>query len=175
MRYKRVYLQLEKQSMSDTNNFNASPEQVIRSVLADLRMRGLSYHDIAATTGYSYQTIANMFSSKKTYFTLKQANRFAVYGYSKEFLMFGEGTLLSITKPHTPFAIWNKFVPDNLKLHYLMIAFETMAYYRGDGVMRKLYTLFSIAWTSEDRVAAEKAFLDAIAILHKITEESGPF
>lgn len=71
-----------------------TPEEVLKSVSTDFKLRGVT-HDVAAEKmGYgSKQTLSNLLSSKK-YLSGYQAKRFnEAFGYNMEYLMSGEGEL----------------------------------------------------------------------------------
>lgn len=69
-------------------------EEVLRSVSADLKLRGVTHESAARKMGYgSKQTLSNLLSSKK-YMSGYQAKKFHdAFGYNMEYLMSGEGEL----------------------------------------------------------------------------------
>lgn len=71
-----------------------TPEEVLKSVSADFKLRGVTHEVAAEKLGYgSKQTLSNLLSSKK-YLSGYQAKRFNdAFGYNMEFLMSGKGEL----------------------------------------------------------------------------------
>lgn len=71
------------------------PEEVLRSVIADFKLRGVTHEIAAEKMGYkSKQTLSNLLSSKK-YLSGYQARKFnEAFGYNMDFLMSGEGQLI---------------------------------------------------------------------------------
>ena len=74
------------------------PEEVLRIVSADLKMNKLSHAQAAIRLKMrSKQTLSNLLSSKR-YMSEMNAERFhEAFGYSKEFLMHGTGSLFEDT------------------------------------------------------------------------------
>ena len=71
-----------------------NPEEMLRIVSADLKINHLSHAEAAILLKMrSKQTLSNLLSSKR-YMSEMNANRFnEAFGYSKEFLMYGTGSL----------------------------------------------------------------------------------
>lgn len=70
-----------------------SPEEVKKTVLEDIRSKGLKNADAAALLGIKAQTFANIMSTKE-YFKEPQVRRFVEsFGYYEPFLLTGEGDL----------------------------------------------------------------------------------
>lgn len=71
-----------------------TPEEVLKSVSADFKLRGVTHETAAQKMGYgSKQTLSNLLSSKK-YMSGYQAKKFnEAFGYNMEYLMSGEGEL----------------------------------------------------------------------------------
>ena len=72
-----------------------TPEQVKKMVYLDMKSRKLTQQDVAEKIGSTRQTISTVLSSDE-YFNDKQATLFSLaFGYDKNFLRTGEGTLIS--------------------------------------------------------------------------------
>lgn len=73
-----------------------SSEEVMRTISADLRQRGLTHEAAAQKLGLkSKQTLSNLLSQKK-YLSGVQALKFhEAFGYNQKFLMSGEGSLMN--------------------------------------------------------------------------------
>lgn len=96
-----------------------SPEEVLKSVSADFKSRGVTHESAAKKMGYgSKQTLSNLLSSKK-YLSGFQAKRFnEAFGYNMEFLMTGEGEL-------QPYRAADELFPhEHLNVKYDTISFS---------------------------------------------------
>lgn len=73
----------------------ATPEEVLKAVSTDFKLRGISQETAAKMMNYgSRQTLSNLLSSKK-YMSGYHAKQFnEAFGYNMEYLMSGEGELL---------------------------------------------------------------------------------
>lgn len=74
-----------------------TPEEVLKSIAADFKLRGVTHETAAQKMGYgSKQTLSNLLSSKK-YMSGYQAKKFhEAFGYNMEYLMRGDGELMSL-------------------------------------------------------------------------------
>lgn len=73
----------------------ATPEEVNRAVSKDLKARGITQQQVADKIGKSRSMVANQLSSKKR-FSKQMAALFAnAYGYSSQYLLYGEGSMMS--------------------------------------------------------------------------------
>lgn len=73
-----------------------TPEEVLKSVSADFKRRGVTHETAAQKMGYgSKQTLSNLLSRKK-YLSGLQALKFhEAFGYNQKYLMSGEGSLMN--------------------------------------------------------------------------------
>ena len=113
----------------------ATPSEVNRAVILDLKARGESYQMVSDTIGKSKQIIANQLSSDKR-FSKQMAMLFSkAYGYSIHYLLFGEGTLMSAKSDDTgdvPAAETDKFKTYTGILTSLVAVAEDILYAIGD-------------------------------------------
>lgn len=78
---------------------NKTPEEVHLVLASALKIDGLTHAAAAERLGMKKQTFSNIMSSK-TYLTPKMAERFnQAFGYSRVFLMSGEGELFDKEEP----------------------------------------------------------------------------
>ena len=72
-----------------------TPEDVCRAVALDLRARRLTHEEVGKRIGKSRTAISNLISRKRL-FSRYYADLFAkTFGYNRDFLLYGKGTLMS--------------------------------------------------------------------------------
>lgn len=79
------------------NNAITSPEEVCRNVAIYLRSKGITHEEIGKSLGTSRAYISNILSSKKR-FSKQMATMFSrMYGFNRNYLLYGEGEMMQET------------------------------------------------------------------------------
>lgn len=73
----------------------ATPEEVNRAVSKDLKARGITQQQAADTIGKSRSMVANQLSSKKRFSKQLASLFYRAFGYSTQYLLYGEGPMMT--------------------------------------------------------------------------------
>lgn len=101
------------------------PQDVCRAVALDLRARNLTHEEAGRQIGKSRTTVSNLLARKKM-FSRHYADLFAeTFGYSREFLLYGKGSLFPNDKVADSKQIGDEWAPDPKKLVTLLYSAVT--------------------------------------------------
>ena len=142
-----------------------TPREVMQTLAADWRRRGITYYTVAQLTGYKYQTIANFISNKRTYFSSSQAMKFKQFGYSPDFLMYGTGTLFPEDNVSTFVENDNNMLSDSYKLMFLLDCWKKIGDIYDDPLIQTIYLKFYRAVTTKDKIECSSALSEIHQLL----------
>lgn len=140
-----------------------SPEEVCKAVALDLRAQGITHEEAGRRIGKTRNAVSNLLS-RKARFSSKTADLFArEFGYNRDFLMYGKGTLRTDEENVVGLNGPEKWDPDPLVLVSMMDICE--------GILRMTNMKNAkLAWTFFKLGDYDK-FREYLTLLHEETGE----